>query len=145
VFQEPERAEGRQDATEEGLARGEWQRPQIEVLEPEQIEAVERHRATDSGVPDVDRAVETGAALEPLEAGLALCIQGDDLTIQYEVVEGQRGDRANHLGKRGGAIIAVPREETRSASAARRQHSIAVELRLEQPFLPRERRVGGLG
>ena len=115
------------------------------ILERQEIEAKERRGELDGGALDVHWRRQATPLLEQGESGTALCIEHDDLAIDQTLIHGQRLDCPCDLWERRRIVIAVPRQEQCLAVHLGREKSIAIELELEQPSIPREcflRRLG---
>ena len=103
----------RQQPSSSAFRVDERQRPQVEVLDAEQIEGEEGDRVLHRRPADVERAPEPCPLLEPLKAGPPGLVEGHDLAVEQQPVERQRGHRANHLGKCVEQVVAVPGEQPR--------------------------------
>ena len=112
---------------------------QVEALEAEQVEDVERRRQLERRALDVGGAALLRPPLQALEARAALLVEHDDLAVEHEVAEGQRRERPGDLGvdRRGVAALAV--DEAGGAALALGEHPEAVVLQLEEPGRVAER------
>jgi hypothetical protein len=143
VIEKADQAGGRQEPSEQRFAHGQGQRPQVEVLDRQQIERKERDRVHHRGPADVDPAGELCPQLEPLETGPSRVVQGDDLSIEDEAAYGKRCYGADDLGKTGGQVIPISRKEARGPAVKLRQEPVSIQLELEDPGGIRERAFPG--
>ena len=133
----------RQQLLQDALALHEWQRPQVEVFEGEQVEDEERRRQVDGGARDVGGALQERAALQPLKARPRLVVEHHHLAVEDDAVVRQAAQRTRDLGEGRGRIGAAPEDELALVPVAAGEDAVAVVLQLEDPVLARERRVAG--
>ena len=140
VVGESHRPGAGQQPLEESLAVRERERPQVEVLEAEQIEGEERRGQLDGGAVDVGSALEERPLLEQPEARLRLSVEDHDLAVEHEGVAGEGADRAGDLGKGRRRVHAVAVAKHGLSVLAAREQAVAVVLELPDPAGLRERR-----
>ena len=123
----------RQQRAQRGFALDERQRAQVEAVEREQVERVEARRQLERRARHVGAARQAAALLQQREARQSALVEHDDLGIEDELLERQRGDDLRDLGKRRREVEAGARVELRLAGAPFREQAIAVVLELEYP------------
>ena len=135
----------RQQLLQQALPLHERQRAQVEALERDQVERIQRRGQLECRALDVGGAALLGPPLQPLEARAALRVEHDDLAVDHQVTERQRRERAGDVGIDGDGVAALAVLQMRRAALARRQHAVAVVLQLEDPSRVAERLLRRLG
>ena len=114
VVERADGAELRQRLHEKLFRAIERQRPQIEVLEREQVEREERRRQLDRGALDVERRrADVPRCCSRAKLGLPCASSTTTSPSTMHLVERKRLDRARDFGKDGGVVVAVAREQQR--------------------------------
>ena len=116
--------------------------PEVVSLESQAVEehGLDRHRG--HRARHIGRAGEAHASLEPLEARDAAGVERDDLTIDQEVIEGERAERGDYFRIASRHDLLAPSEERHRVTPALRQHAHPVVLDLEEPVRALRRPVG---
>jgi hypothetical protein len=135
VIQKPDHPRGGHHFSQQRLTGGQRQRPEIEVLEREQVKREEGYRAMHRRMADVERSTKLRSLLEPLKAGTSRFVQGNDLAIEQQPVKRERTKGAHYLGKAGGQIVAVSGEQA-GGTVSGAQNPVTVDLELEHPSGP---------
>ena len=124
-----------------GLALRQRERAQIEPLQRQQIESIERGRQLHGGAQDIVPLRETAALLQSLETRPPLVVVNHHLPVQDEIVVRERLDGVRDFGKDGGEVVSVTGQEHGLARAAfpSTEKAVPVVLQLEEPVGIRER------
>ena len=110
-----------------------------------EVEGEEGRRTRLRGAVHVGLAGEERPLLERLEARPPLGVEHHHLAVQDRSLEGQRAERLRHLRVEPRGVEPLAVAERRLRALLRREHPEAVVLDLEEPALPGERPVPGLG
>ena len=137
--------ERRHDAGEKLLPIHQREAAQVVGLEPEAVEEDAADRHLDHRRLDIAGAREVHPGLEPLEAGTAGLILGDDLAVEHEARHGERAQPVRDLGIALRDLLAAPPDEPDLVVLARSQHPHSVVLDLEAPIRPRGWTLGERG
>ena len=129
------RPERRHEKPETVFSSRQGQAAQIVAVEREAIEEDSLHRHAGGRGLDLARVGQGHARLEPLEARPAPLVEGHDLPVDHEVLDGQREKGTHQVRIAAGDELAAASVELHLLAAARGQHADAVELDLEEPAL----------
>ena len=111
VVERANNAELREGVEQQRLAlyKGQWAK--VVCLIAYEIERIERGRQLHRGMPDLDSRRQTSTPLQQREARPALRVEHHHLAINDEVVEWKCLQRAGHLRKDSGVVVAIPCEQ----------------------------------
>ena len=119
-------------------------RPGVETLEFDEVKAEEGRGESGSGSGDVAAIGKPPVLLQQLEARRSIVVEGHDLSIDDELIEGKASDCRSNLGEDGRGVVPAAVPQNHRAATLGGDESVAVVLDLEQPVGVAERRVGCL-
>src|SRR6266851_2944333 len=122
------------ESRQERFARLEFERPEIEVAECEQVEGLVVNRQRETQACDFAPILDVDAALEQLETRAAALIRHDNLAVEHETVARQGVERKRRLGVTRRDFSLVAPEDSHRFAVANRERAHAVVLEFEEPF-----------